>query len=205
MPNEKQLGSHLTKELRKAIRNDRTEKGLCTQCGLIVEKDLKNRATGKLRTMCRACLRKNADKLTRIRKSRSSKGLCERCGKNPPKENRKNCAPCTTECSSNNRRNREARFFDRRARSSALVYSVGLARQLAHLWKRQRGKCLLTGRRLDRTNAEIDHILASSKGGSNDISNLRWVHHDVNQAKGALSDAEFLILCKEVVAKHELS
>lgn len=72
--------------------------------------------------------------------------------------------------------------------------------ELAKLWKRQRGKCVLTGRRLNRTSAQLDHIIPVIKGGSGLIANLRWVHRDVNYAKRDLSDADFYALCHEVVA-----
>jgi hypothetical protein len=75
--------------------------------------------------------------------------------------------------------------------------------EVAQLWKKQRGICALSGRRLDRNNAQIDHIQAKANGGSNDISNLRWVHRDVNHAKRILSDEAFLQLCLDVVRHHE--
>lgn len=72
------------------------------------------------------------------------------------------------------------------------------ARDLASLWRRQRGHCALTGWRLDRT-AEIDHIIPRVRGGSDDISNLRWVTRDVNRAKRDLLDADFFAICRAVV------
>lgn len=72
--------------------------------------------------------------------------------------------------------------------------------ELAKLWKRQRGKCVLTGRRLNRTSAQLDHIIPVIKGGNGLVANLRWVHRDVNYAKRDLSDTDFYALCQEVVA-----
>jgi len=197
MPHQKQLGSHLSKEFRRALRKQRESDGFCSQCGEVVEKDLKNRVTGKLRRMCRACLRKHADKTSQVRKSRSTQNLCERCGQRPPKDGVKSCAECTRYLSENQRKYRHARFFDNRARTLG-TYSVGFAKELCFLWKRQRGKCALTGRRLSRDNSEIDHIVPLSRGGSDEISNLRWLHKDVNQAKRSLSDDEFITMCSEV-------
>jgi hypothetical protein len=37
-------------------------------------------------------------------------------------------------------------------------------------------------------------------GGTHDVSNLRWVHRDANQAKHALTDAAFYRLCTAVAA-----
>lgn len=74
--------------------------------------------------------------------------------------------------------------------------------ELARLWKRQRGLCALTDRRLNRRNAQIDHITPHVRGGTSAVDNLRWVHRDVNYAKRDLNDAEFLQLCAEIVAKN---
>lgn len=71
-------------------------------------------------------------------------------------------------------------------------------KELAQLWKAQRGICALTGRRLDRF-AEVDHIIPKSRGGTDHISNLRWVCRTVNLAKRDLTDAEFSALCNEVI------
>lgn len=71
-------------------------------------------------------------------------------------------------------------------------------KQLASLWKSQRGLCALTGRRLNRT-AQLDHITAKARGGDDSISNLRWVCSEVNLAKRELSDCEFVDLCGAVM------
>lgn len=71
--------------------------------------------------------------------------------------------------------------------------------ELASLWRKQRGKCALSGRRLNRGNCHIDHIIPAIKCGPGSISNIRWLHKDVNYAKRDLDDSEFLKLCKEIV------
>jgi len=72
-------------------------------------------------------------------------------------------------------------------------------KQLASLWKKQRGRCAITGRRLDRT-AHLDHIVAKARGGFDNIENLRWVIPEINLAKRAIDDAAFLRLCQDVVS-----
>ncbi|WP_420917537.1 HNH endonuclease [Pseudomonas proteolytica] len=72
------------------------------------------------------------------------------------------------------------------------------ASDISSLWKRQRGRCGLTGRRLDRT-AQLDHIHAKARGGPDSIENLRWVCAEANLAKRELSDEAFLMLCREVI------
>lgn len=70
-------------------------------------------------------------------------------------------------------------------------------RELAALWKAQRGRCALSGRRLDRT-AHLDHKIARADGGSDRIDNLQWLDSDVNFAKRALGETAFIALCKEI-------
>lgn len=177
--------------------------GKCTECGGEIEGDLKNRRTGTKKVMCRACLKKNSKKLAKYRKNRHVRGLCERCGKRRPKKNRRNCQICTEYLRNKARQYDDRTFFAKRTRSGDLRYSIGLAKTLCSLWKEQRGKCVLTGRRLDRYNAEVDHVVPLSKGGLNTRSNLRWLHKDVNQAKRSLSDVEFIRLCKDVIEHIE--
>lgn len=102
------------------------------------------------------------------------------------------------------RLNHERRFFYYRAHNYCGTGDTprnlrDVAIDLARLWKRQGGVCAVTGRRLDKQNAHLDHIVSRSKGGDNAISNLRWVHREVNYAKRDLTDEAFLRLCSEVV------
>lgn len=95
---------------------------------------------------------------------------------------------------------RENRFFVWRARN--WEHGRISARQLASLWKMQRGRCTLSGRRLGR-DAHLDHILPKSLGGVGDIANLRWLDPLVNLARRNLSDDEFITLCAEIY-QHSL-
>lgn len=72
------------------------------------------------------------------------------------------------------------------------------AKDLAAIWKEQRGRCALTGRRLDRS-AQLDHKLPRTRGGGDAPLNLQWLCEEVNLAKRALTDAEFTALCGEVM------
>lgn len=71
-------------------------------------------------------------------------------------------------------------------------------KDLARLWKEQRGQCALTGRRLDRT-AQLDHVLAKARGGTDEALNLRWLCRAANLARREFSDKEFLSLCSDVM------
>lgn len=69
------------------------------------------------------------------------------------------------------------------------------------LWKKQRGRCALSGRILSQQNAEIDHIVPLSRGGGNGVDNIRWLSADINRAKGASLDSEFFEMCREVLSR----
>lgn len=100
----------------------------------------------------------------------------------------------------NNRKLKRRRFFHFRARLLRHTKrGSATAKDLARMWHKQRGACPLTGRKLTRETAHLDHVKPLSKGGSKHLSNLRWLHADVNKAKAALTDKEFIQLCKEVV------
>lgn len=185
---------------RGYTKEQRAKLGLCTECGKEVEGDLRRRASNIKKKMCRVCLKKNSTKAAEYRKIRHEAGLCERCGKNPNKPNRKHCESCIKGLSNRARGLRQRMFFDRRARSSSgPTYSIETVKNLWSLWKKQRGLCALTGARLNRNNAELDHIVPVSKGGTHEKKNLRWLLGDVNQAKRALTDEQFLLLCRSVV------
>lgn len=74
------------------------------------------------------------------------------------------------------------------------------ATDLAKLWIKQRGLCALTGRRLNREIAQVDHILPKKRGGTDEASNLRWVCKEVNFARRELTDTEFIALCNDVMS-----
>lgn len=62
-------------------------------------------------------------------------------------------------------------------------------------------RCALSGRSITLLTLEVDHITARCNGGSDELSNLRLVCRAANAAKGALSDAELLQLCKEIIGR----
>ena len=98
------------------------------------------------------------------------------------------------------------RFFHTRAKNSVWRTKQGNKDEIRvaifWLWRKQRGRCALTGKRLDRT-AELDHIIPVSKGGKNEPSNLQWLAPEINQCKNDLTDQEFIAICKAVLS-HKL-
>jgi 5-methylcytosine-specific restriction endonuclease McrA len=72
-------------------------------------------------------------------------------------------------------------------------------KQIASLWKKQKGLCALTGVKLNKTS-QLDHILPKARGGNDCIENLQWLSQEANLAKRDLTDDEFINLCASVMA-----
>jgi 5-methylcytosine-specific restriction endonuclease McrA len=77
-------------------------------------------------------------------------------------------------------------------------------KQIASLWKMQRGMCYLTNRKLD-CSAHLDHIVPKARGGSDSVDNLRWLCAEVNLSKRDLLDDEFIKLCEDVISKRKVA
>lgn len=70
---------------------------------------------------------------------------------------------------------------------------------LVQTWQSQRGRCALSGRRLDVLTLVIDHIIPKSRGGADHVSNYRLLCPEANSAKSSLLDDEFFKLCREIL------
>ncbi len=74
---------------------------------------------------------------------------------------------------------------------SAVKYDYALIEQLRVSWNEQRGRCAITNRPLQPgVNASLDHIVPKSRGGADDLDNLRWTTLTANRARGDLTDQE---------------
>ena len=73
---------------------------------------------------------------------------------------------------------------------------------LMELLVRQEYRCALTGDELTPENCSADHIISVASGGSSGMSNVQLVTEQVNQSKGVMSQAEFVSLCRRVVARQ---
>lgn len=67
------------------------------------------------------------------------------------------------------------------------------------LFAAQDGRCGLTGRPLNQRAMHLDHIVPRKRGGSDELSNLRWVAAEANRMKRDLLEAELLALCREIL------
>lgn len=74
---------------------------------------------------------------------------------------------------------------------------------LFHIAHKQKLICALTGVKLTNETISVDHIIPKSLGGSNRPDNIRLVDKNVNLARRALTDCEFLDLCRKVVEFRE--
>ena len=77
-----------------------------------------------------------------------------------------------------------------------------LARGLMFQWIKQRGKCALTGIKLDRT-ANADHVVPVCKGGTDNSNNFQWLTPEANHFKGSLTVEELAHMCRLVLSNIE--
>lgn len=94
------------------------------------------------------------------------------------------------------------RFFYMRASKSLAGCGIPapvLARALWSKWKMQRGRCAITGIKLTKNNAHLDHIVPIARGGRDSIENLRWICADANLLKSSRTDAELALICQLVL------
>ena len=87
-----------------------------------------------------------------------------------------------------------ARQWNHRKRNNG--YKV-TPEELVRIWRSQRGRCALSGRKLGR-DAHLDHVTPISLGGSSGADNLRWTCPEINFVRGNLSDEELVRLCRDV-------
>jgi 5-methylcytosine-specific restriction endonuclease McrA len=162
------------------------------------EKDIELRRTEKEK--------RNSEYLKRKYKKRGEKILLKRNGCSTRDEYK-----TKKEVKRNNRKEQRRQYKVRYKRIHYFKYiskvhnkrSGGYKLKPMELWgilKRQRMLCALTGRRLNRDNISLDHIVPLSKGGSNEPNNLRFVHIDSNTFKMDMDDSDLLELAKDIVA-----
>ena len=175
--------------------SENRNKGLCGNCGKIPV------LGSRLCNSCRAALKN-------VRNRRIEKGLCVRCA-DIALSNFRVCKKCLKELREYARINKPTRWkrFFLNALGQVRLTRGGrrlgggpvTARDLLFLWKRQRGLCSLTGERLTRENAEIDHIIPTSRGGTNGLSNLQWAIKEPNRSKQGMLISEFVAMCSKIV------
>jgi 5-methylcytosine-specific restriction endonuclease McrA len=67
-----------------------------------------------------------------------------------------------------------------------------------NLWEQQNGICPYLMTQINLCDAQLDHVLPISLGGTHDISNLQWIHHRVNKMKWDYSVASLRLLVEKL-------
>lgn len=70
--------------------------------------------------------------------------------------------------------------------------------QLVKLIEDQEYRCKLSGIELTPQTASLDHTVPVSMGGEHVVSNVAWVHTEINRMKGQMSVEEFVSMCNRV-------
>jgi 5-methylcytosine-specific restriction endonuclease McrA len=61
--------------------------------------------------------------------------------------------------------------------------------------------CYLCGSKIDRVDAELDHITPKSKGGSPSLENLRWTHRMCNRIKHDMHLGDLRLLLEKMLSQ----
>lgn len=126
------------------------------------------------RKLCESCTNSLAESKKRQNAKLREQGLCYDCRK--PSNGKLRCLMCSL-----NNSVRKHSCADKTT-------------ELLELFNQQQGKCTYTGLPIViGESASIDHKNPSSKGGTNDLSNLHWVHTGINRLKGTMNHDEFLV------------
>lgn len=165
---------------------------------------------------------KNKDNIERVRKWQSeqkNKGLCieccnpitsglrcENCNKRRSKLKKENyiawkkeerCTQCGKET-----------IKDKNVCEKHYLMSISYKRlgsgkywkELKEVIEKQNYKCALTGDIISfNDNIELDHILPTSRKGTNELSNVCWVTKEANRLKQNLTNKELKILCNKII------
>lgn len=201
--------------LRRELYHQRKRSGFCVKCG--------KHPIGGLRSLCSVCASKEAEQMRERRAERMARGVCPECGheavenglceKHFLKRQRliesiqakrerclvsDKCRQCGREAITKKRRKyRVCEICYLKSMAKCNLGDTQRWHELKELFEKQ-SICPYTGIVLIMgLNTTLDHKVAVSKGGGNEIDNLQWVYleeyagFDVNRMKGALNDDEY--------------
>lgn len=179
-------------EKHKAFR-DLTKGRICNLCGQYKDREhFYPHPTGfnGLNTRCKGCYYKvgNTPRAKRIKKNtyrkRKQSGECVKCGLTSLPDN-VFCWHCW--------------FSDK---ASQRCEGDDKLEAILKLWEHQNGLCFYSDEKLvPGQNASLDHQLPRSQGGTNEISNLKWVCRRINLMKTDMTHDEFVSMCTYVANK----
>jgi len=194
----------------------RIDAGLCTRCCVAVD-------TGKQK--CESCLEKERSYNKKYYKERGKKqpvkGECVNCSRKTDSIY-KCCKTCRRRSRDRRRVFKEAGFCygcgTHRTSNSPLCTVCYLKSRAIYLWgcsdrwqdlellfENQMNRCPISGRVLTLgVDSSIDHISPKSKGGSNELSNLQWVHKMVQGLKLNHSKEDLFELARDICLWNKL-
>jgi len=148
------------------------EKGLCIEC--------KNPVNNSIR--CDGCNKRRTERLKANYNKWKEEGMCCQCGKETV-GNKNYC---------------EKHYLMKVSHSRLGTQSYW--KELKLLLEKQNFKCALTGDDISfEMNIELDHILPTYRGGSNELSNVQWTTNRVNNFKRSYTQDELKELCKKIL------
>lgn len=74
----------------------------------------------------------------------------------------------------------------------------GNGRIKRHLMRKHMNTCVYCKCKVTEETATIDHVMPLSKGGTHTLDNLWILEAKINSAKGTMSVAEFIAMCRDV-------
>ena len=184
------------------IKTRRAEKGqkqldltrgrICLACETYKDRECffenKNGLNG-LGSVCKAC--RSAQPTPPSKKAyyanRKTMHMCVQCG-DPALVNNVFCLEC---------------WFADKAYTRASSRSAKEA--IKALWQEQNGTCYYSDHTLiPGENASLDHQMPKSKGGTDHLSNLKWVTRQINTMKNDMTHEEFIAMCHYIAKKFPM-
>lgn len=157
----------------KKYQDEHRLQGLCVQCPAIA-------VTGK--TRCLRCLERRASIRKSRRETAKAEGFCYQCHTSLTLPDNLLCEDCYFERIS----------YDR-------LGSLKHWQIIKQRFYEQEGRCALSGIGLTLgKDAELDHIMPSSRNGSNKPCNVQWVLCVVNRMKDHMLETEFFGLVESL-------
>ena len=143
------------------------------------------------------------------REAKTGKKLCENCSDSLKQSKRRQnetlkAAGLCVDCRQQSNGNLRCSECSLRNSLRRLFGSIVKFDELKSKLSQQNARCAYTGLSLViGENASVDHIQPKSKGGTDELQNLHWVHSGVNRLKGSMSHEEFILFLREL--RHSLN
>ena len=137
------------------------------------------------------------------------KGECTKCNSKKASHGMRTCEPCRLQARENMRKKRL------RLRSEGSKCLRCGCKTEPNVWKCARctrnvnelppmtESCYLCGESFDGRMTAVDHVVPVSRGGSHEVENLKWAHHECNNLKAAMILSDFVELCSRIAKQHQ--